>query len=138
MQSQHPALTPEEALAGGGWDLRYARVLAVASDGDYGFALIDGNGDGAELEAEYWVWDSGTWRGTTSSGAGPLSHLGSECTGGQVNDAFAAYGSAPGRQSVTINFDGRLHDVPVSGNGVWVFIKIRTSHDAGGFPSRIT
>jgi hypothetical protein len=39
---------------------RYAHVLAVASDGDYGFALVGGNGDGAELEAETWIWDGST------------------------------------------------------------------------------
>lgn len=47
----HP-LTAGEVLAKGGWHPRYARVIAVTSDGDYGFALIDGNGDGQELEAE--------------------------------------------------------------------------------------
>jgi hypothetical protein len=60
MQSPHPALTPEEVIARGSWDPRYARVLAIASDQDYGFALVDGNGDGAELEAEAWTWDGGT------------------------------------------------------------------------------
>jgi hypothetical protein len=34
-------------------------VIAVASAGDYGFALVDGNGDGSELEAEHWLWQKG-------------------------------------------------------------------------------
>jgi hypothetical protein len=34
-------------------------VIAVASAGDYGFALVDGNGDGSELEAEHWLWQEG-------------------------------------------------------------------------------
>jgi hypothetical protein len=112
MQPQHPALTPEEVIAHGGWNLRYARVLAIASDEDYGFALVDGNGDVGELEAEAWIWDSGTWTGAGSSGAGPLSHLGPVHTGGQIQNACFAFGSAPGRQSITIDFDGRLHQVP--------------------------
>jgi hypothetical protein len=48
MQPDDPSLTEEEVLAHGGWHPRYARVLAVASDGDYGdygdygFAVVDG------------------------------------------------------------------------------------------------
>jgi hypothetical protein len=136
---QHPALTPGEVLANGGWNLRYARVLAVASDGDYGFALVDGNGDGAELEAEAWIWDSGTWVGGCTSGAGPLSHLGPVSNDGQIDDAACfAYGSAAGRQSVTVEFGGRLHQVPVNRYGVWAFIKIRVNPDAGGFPALVS
>ena len=107
----------EEVLAHGGWHPRYARVLAVASDGDYGdygFAVVDGNGDGADLEAEMWQWDCGNWDGAGSSGAGPLDTLGPARTGGQIGNAYFAYGSAPGRQSITISFDGRRHNVPVS------------------------
>ena len=63
MQPDDPSLTEEEFLAHGGWHPRYARVLAVASDGDYGFAVVDGNGDGADLEAEMWQWDCGNWDG---------------------------------------------------------------------------
>lgn len=76
MQTQHQALPPEEVIARGRWDPRCARVLAIADDEDYGFALVDGNGDGAELEAEAWIWEGGTWTGAGSSGAGPLSRPG--------------------------------------------------------------
>jgi len=95
MPPDHPALTPAEVIAGGGWHPRYARVLATASDGDYGFALVDGNGDGAELEAEAWMWDHGNWAGAGSSGAGPLGSLGPVRTGGHIGNACFAYGSAP-------------------------------------------
>jgi hypothetical protein len=59
-------------------------------------------------------------------------------TGGQIHDACFAYGSAPGCQSITIDFDGRLHQVPVSRHGVWAFIKIRTDPGGWGFPSPAT
>lgn len=134
MLPDHPGLTEDEVLGHGGWHPRYARVLAVASDGHYGFALVDGNGDGAELEAEMWEWDSGTWDGAGSFGAGPLDHLGSVQTGGRIGNAYFAYGSAPGRQSITIRFDGHLHRIPVSSHGVWAFIKIRTDPRRRGFP----
>ncbi len=134
MPPDHPGLTEAEVLSRGGWHPRYARVLALASDGNYGFALVDGNGDGAELEAETWQWDSGSWAGAGSSGAGPLDHLGSVQTGGRIGNAYVAYGSAPGRRSITVNFDGDLHQVPVSNHGVWAFIKIRTDPHRRGFP----
>jgi hypothetical protein len=137
MPPHHPALTPADVIARGGWNPRYARVLAIASDADYGFALIDGNGDGAELEAETWIWNSGTWASAGSSGAGPLSHLGPAHTG-QIRNACFAFGSAPGHQSITIDFDGRRHQVPVSRYGIWAFIKIRTDPDAHSFPAPAT
>jgi hypothetical protein len=76
MLPEHQPLTAEEVLAKGGWHPRYARVIAVTSDGDYGFALIDGNGDGQELEAEAWTWQEGIWIANGSSGAGPLRGVG--------------------------------------------------------------
>ncbi len=127
MGHDHPGLSAEEILAHGGWHPRYARVLAAASDGHFGFAVIDGNGDGAELETEIWHSENGTWHSASSSGAGPLSDLGPLQTGGQIGDACFAYGAAPRRQSVTISFDGRLHEVPVGPAGVWAFIKARTN-----------
>jgi hypothetical protein len=132
--ADHPGLTEEEVLSRGGWHLRYARVLAVASDGDYGFAVVDGNGDGAELETEIWAWDGGTWINDSSSGAGPLDLLEPVQAGGQAGRAYFAYGSAPGRQSITIGFDGRHYDVPVSRQGVWAFIKVRAHRRHTGFP----
>jgi hypothetical protein len=135
MPPEHPALAAEDVLAHSSWHPRYARVLAVASDGDYGFALVDGNGDGAELEAETWIWEDGLWTDAASSGDGALSDLGPLRTGGQAGDAYYAYGSAPGRQSITISFDGHLYHVPVSQHGVWAFAKIRTDPHGHGFPS---
>jgi hypothetical protein len=130
MPPDHPGLSEEDVLAHGGWHPRYARVLAIASDGDFGCAIVDGNGDGAELEAEMWLWDSGTWHDAGSSGAGPLADLGPVQTG-RIGEACVAYGRAPGRQSVTISFGSRPHDVPVSCHGVWAFIKVRTDPTAG-------
>jgi hypothetical protein len=139
MSSDHPPLIGADIIARGGWHPRYARVLAAASDGDYGIAIVDGNGDGAELEIETWVWDDehpegGRWDSGVSSGAGPLGYLGPVQTG-NVGDAYFAYGRAPGPESVTIEFDGQLHQVPVGGDGVWAFIRIRADPRNHGFPS---
>jgi hypothetical protein len=135
MPREHPGLTKDAVIAGGGWHPGYTRVLAAASDGDYGFAVVDGNGDGAELEAETWEWDGQKWNARSSSGAGPLDGLGPVQTGGQISNAYFAYGSAPGRQAITIDFDGSLYQVPVSHHGVWAFIKTSTSPGTPGFPT---
>ena len=135
MSPDHPALTEDDVLSHGGWHPRYARVLAVTSDGDCGCALVDGNGDGAELEAEMWKRDSGHWDGAGSFGAGPLDHLAAVPTGGQIGNAYFTYGSAPGHQTITISFDDRRYDVPVGRHGVWAFIKVRTNPRGHDFPS---
>jgi hypothetical protein len=122
----HPPLTPDDVLASGGWHPRYVRVLAVASDGDYGVAVVDGNGDGAELEQEAWLWDDGRWTPGSSSGTGQLDTLGTIQTGGEYGDASFAFGRAPGRASVTISFDGQTFEVPVGPHDVWAFIKAGT------------
>ena len=137
MRPSHPGLTPHDVLSDGGWHPRYARVLAIASDGDYGFALVDGNGDGAELEAETWFWDGAQWAGGSSSGAGPLAYLGREQTGGKIGNACFSYGSARGRDSVLIQFEGRRHVVPVGKEGTWAFIKQRQDPSSGDLPALI-
>jgi hypothetical protein len=115
-------------LASGGWHPRYVRVLITASDGDYGFALVDGNGDGAELEEELWQWgdgpgNHGRWEGGSTSGAGPLDHLLPLVAGGHIGSAYFAYGRVPGSESVTIEFEERRYEIPVSPLGVWGFIR---------------
>jgi hypothetical protein len=128
MTAWHSPLTAAEVIAKGGWHPRYARVITLASDDGYGFALVDGNGDGSELEAEAWTCHNGAWHGLASSGAGPLDSVGPIRTGGQIGEnAWYAYGSAPGRETVTIAFDGELHLIPVGEHSVWAFIAVRPS-----------
>jgi hypothetical protein len=93
----HAALTAAEVVALGGWHSRYTPVIAVASAGDHGFALVDGNGDRRELDAERWLWHEGSWQPGGSSGAGPLYAVGPLHSGGHVGDsAWFTYGSTPG------------------------------------------
>lgn len=115
-------------LASGGWRLRYVRVLITVSDGDYGFAVVDGNGDGAELEEEQWQWEDGPagrghWRDGVSSGAGPLGCLPPLVADWPIGPAYFAYGRVPGRESVTVEFEKRQYEVPVNRLGVWGFIR---------------
>jgi len=135
MAAGHSPLTAAKVIATGGWHPGYARVIALSSDDGYGFALVDGNGDGAELEAEAWILRDGAWHGSTTSGAGPLDGVGPIRTGGQFGDnAWFAYGSAPGRDTVTITFDGKLRLVPVGEHGVWAFIAARPGRSGRDVP----
>jgi hypothetical protein len=57
-------LSEDAIIRIGGWHPRYTRVLLIEHDEDDAIVLIDGNGDGAELELEYWHRETdGTWRG---------------------------------------------------------------------------
>lgn len=136
MITPHAALSTAEVIACGGWHPRYARVIAVASAGDHGFALVDGNGDGTELEAEHWRWHHGCWQQGGSSGIGPLEGIGPLHSGGQAGDsALFAFGSAPAQRTVTIAFDGRSHQVPVGRHGIWAFTGIRADPGRRDEPS---
>lgn len=66
-------LDPSTALEQGGWDPRYAVVLDVATVGDHAAALVDTNGDGADVNVDvYRRAADGGWE-EVASGNG--SHL---------------------------------------------------------------
>ncbi len=116
-----PELTPELAIEIGGWDTRYARVLAIAVYGRHAVSLIDPNGDENMTEVEHaYLDDTGHWRGG-SSGGGSSDTYGVHGWGDYPGMRFA-YGRAkqPGRQSVTA-WDGSTFDVTPERDGWWVW-----------------
>jgi hypothetical protein len=57
----------------GGWDPRYARVMDVATLGDHAAALIDSNGDGADINVDlYRRGSDGRWQ-PMASGNGSVA-----------------------------------------------------------------
>jgi hypothetical protein len=62
----------ETAIALGGWDDRYARVIELQVDGDAAAALIDANGDGAALNVELYLRDSDGHWAEVATGNGSL------------------------------------------------------------------
>lgn len=68
-------LSVERVLEGGGWNPRYARVLALASWNGHAIADVDGDVSGRELDIEQWTFNEthSFWMGGTSSGAGRLA-----------------------------------------------------------------
>jgi hypothetical protein len=62
----------EVAMTVGGWDQRYARVLDVQVQGDVAAALVDANGDGADLNVDVYVRPpNGEWA-EVASGNGSI------------------------------------------------------------------
>ena len=105
-------------LSAGGWDPRYAVTLAVASQDDVGAALIDTNGDGADIDLDVYERDAdGVWQGVASSGVGD--------DGGFLSDRMAVISgrTEPGL-IVNIEYASRRSSVVASGAGWWLFVAV--------------
>jgi hypothetical protein len=106
----------------GGWDARFARVLACKVDGHAALIVIDTNGDGAELEAEAWQYGAGGWECGNTSGIGSLGAIGN-VSGGRSGCVVWATGlSAPGIL-MTIAFSGGKEKVLADDCGLWTWVK---------------
>ncbi len=51
----------DTAIAAGGWDARFARILDIATLDDWAAVLVDPNGDGADLNLDLYRRLDGTW-----------------------------------------------------------------------------
>ncbi len=125
MTDPPPDLTADHIIAAGGWHPRWARVLAFATLGVQGCALVDRNGDGAELECEEWLYDeaSARWVSGSSSGTGPLDLSEARLEGwGQSGRAYFAHGVAPGADAILVAVDNQTHRVAVTPLGVWLLM----------------
>lgn len=109
-------LDAETAISAGGWDARYAVTLVVAWAGGMSAALIDTNGDEADIDLDqYERGADGHWHGTVSGSAGDV--------GTSWTPRLAAtWGRAvPGAQ-VDVEYLGHRHSVIASASGWWLFI----------------
>jgi hypothetical protein len=114
-------LTDDAIISLGGWAPRYARVVMLAIDDDVAIALVDGNGDGAELEMEYWFKEDGTWGGGSTSGHGPLDSV--STSRWDAGPMVCAAGRAVPGDVVRITYDGAVHQCQANQHGVWGFIR---------------
>jgi hypothetical protein len=128
-------LSTAEIIRIGGWHPMYARVLLVEHHGEFGLVLVDGNGDGAELELEYWLRDAdGLWHGGSTSGHGPLDRL----PLAQSWDAglfVAALGRVRPGAEVSVEYDGRVYGRQGNEFGTWGFIHAADSARPGELPT---
>jgi hypothetical protein len=115
------SLTDDVIINVGGWDPRYARVVMIAVDDDVAIALVDGNGDGAELEMEYWFRKDGRWEGGSTSGDGPLDSL--STTRWDAGSMVCAVGRTVPGEVVRIGYEGTVHECQANQYGVWGFIR---------------
>lgn len=123
-------LDGQSAIRAGGWDSRFAVALAVTMHEQIAAALIDTNGDEADIDLDqYECDDDGNWHevGSTNVGEeGALWSLGIAATWGRAT---------PG-QIVGIGYLGDRHSVAASASGWWLFIAPATA-DSDAFPRRL-
>jgi hypothetical protein len=128
-------LSAAEIIRIGGWHPRYARVLLIEHDHDFAVVLVDGNGDGAELELEYWQRDAdGRWHAGSSSGHGSLDRL----RVAQIWDAgpfVAALGRVGRSAEVSVEYAGRVYRLEGNEFGAWGFIHAADSARRGELPA---
>jgi hypothetical protein len=126
----------EDAIIGlGGWHPRYARVLLIEHDEGNALVLVDGNGDGAELELEYWFRDSdGTWLGGSSSGYGSLDFLASSQSW-DAGDFVAALGRVAPATEVSVEYGGHTYRRRANEFGIWGFVHTADSARPGDLPT---
>jgi hypothetical protein len=127
-------LSQEAIIRTGGWHPRYARVLLIEHDDKDAVVLVDGNGDGAELELEYWHREiDGTWGGGSTGGHGPLDLLPSS-ESWDAGEFVAALGRmAPGTE-VTVEYGGRAYRRTANEFGIWGLIHPADSARPGELP----
>ena len=127
-------LSEDAIIRVGGWHPRYARVLLIEHDDDDALVLVDGNGDGAELELEYWHRDiDGAWWGGSSSGHGSLDFV-SSSESWDAGDFVAAVGRVAPATEVTVEYGGRAYRRKANGFGIWGFIHAADSARPGDLP----
>jgi hypothetical protein len=115
-------LSPEAVLREGGWNPVFARVLLIEEHDGHAVVLVDGNGDGAELELEYWVReDDGRWAGGSSSGHSGLGDLGRAETWADGTHVFALGKVGPGTR-IRLSYAGKTYSREAGESGVWGFI----------------
>ena len=124
-----PPLVPQIVIEQGGWHARSVDVIAIATDGRFGMALVDGNGDRANIEIEPWFYRKEGWASDGSSGGGgPWGEQGpwGVCSGIYATDAtesaFVAYGYAECYEAVRIVFNDAERRISVLPSGFWLVV----------------
>jgi hypothetical protein len=123
-------LNAERAIQAGGWDPRYAVALAVASRSDIAAALIDTNGDGADIDLDqYERGADGYWHEVSSGSAGAAGSSWSQ-------RIAAAWGQANPATTIEIEYLGLRDSIVASVAGWWLFVAPATN-DPGLLPRQI-
>lgn len=109
-------------MEGGGWNWNFARVVLIEQCDRHAVVLVDGNGDGTELELEYWSHgETGRWTCLSSAGHGALSSLERADTWTTGTHVVALGRAVPG-VNVRLSYRGDTHTRQANDFGVWGFI----------------
>lgn len=113
-------LTEQTVIEQGGWHPRYARVLVIQEVGaEDAVVVVDGNGDGAELELEHWLLTDAGWLSGSSQGIGPLDDDRRLLTSGWYGGAGYALGVAAAGETVAVEWDDQARQATANAFGVW-------------------
>jgi hypothetical protein len=124
-------LSVSNLLSAGGWDPRYAVILAVASYDGVAGALIDANGDEADIDLDEYECDAaGNWYETGSGSAG------GEGTSWSTRVAATWGRGAPG-EIVKIDYLGHSYSIAASSAGWWLFV-MPSTEDFDAVPQQRT
>jgi hypothetical protein len=124
-------LSASGVLSGGGWDPRYAVALAIASCDDVAGALIDTNGDEADIDLDEYERDAnGNWHAIGSGSAG------GEGTSWSTRVAATWGRGAPG-EIVKIDYLGQSYSISASPAGWWLFV-MPSTEDFNAAPQQRT
>jgi hypothetical protein len=128
------SLSADAIIRVGGWHPRYARVLLIEHDQNDAVVLVDGNGDGAELELEYWHRNiDGTWDGGSTSGHGSLDFM-SPSESWDAGEFVVALGRVAPATQVTVEYGGLAYHRTANEFGVWGLIHAADSARPGELP----
>jgi GNAT superfamily N-acetyltransferase len=104
------------ALCLGGWDPRYAVVLATAARDGVAAAVVDTNGDGADIDLDqYEQAPDGRWAEVASGNCG---ESGAFATGFMA----IAWGQVEPGATVKVEFLGAAYLVDATDQGWWMFV----------------
>ena len=121
MMAANPTkLTDDLVIEAGGWTPAYARVLLIETHRDVAIALVDGNGDGAELEMEYWFRGDHGWTAGQTSGHGALDNVSTVTW--DAGPMVCAMGRGEPGDVVLIRFGDQLHERLPNEFGIWGFV----------------
>jgi hypothetical protein len=81
--------------------------------------LVDGNGDGAEVESEHWLRTDDGWVGAISGGIGPFDRRPLWTWGWRGGSAYVVGCADPG-QSVSVDWLGEVRSATANELGIWV------------------
>lgn len=109
-------LTEDSAIRAGGWDPRYAVVLAVTTHDDVAAALVDPNGEGADIDLDEYLWspDDG-WICVASHGGGESGLTWSP-------SMVTAFGRISPGGLVHLEYLGARRNVTANQQGWWLFV----------------